>query len=47
MAFENNCFKMVIDNRMNWTSAEFFCETEGGHLASVMNSREQGMFTCF
>lgn len=42
MAFENDCYRIEVNNQLNWTTAQFTCETEGGHLASVMNSREQG-----
>lgn len=44
MGFENDCYKIVVDKKMNWTSAEFTCEIENGHLADVLNHREQGKF---
>ena len=45
MGFENDCYRIEVKNKMNWTSAEFTCGTEGGHLAYILNNREQSMFT--
>lgn len=39
--FENGCYKFVMDQFMNWSSADAMCQSEGGFLAYILNSREQ------
>lgn len=41
MGFENDCYRIEVNAKANWTTAEFTCGTEGGHLAYILNSREQ------
>ena len=35
--FEGKCYLWVRGKERNWSAAEDFCKSEGGHLASVTN----------
>ena len=37
----NHCYYWVTE-KMNWTTAEDFCQEEGGHLASVSSNETMG-----